>query len=216
MQEVFPLIEFYPSALIFEENEFGESAYILKEGSVEISMRRDDEKVILAELKPVSIFGEMALLSKEQRRTATAKALSRVKVIKLDKANFDQQLSDTPSIITAVLHGVTQRLIDTTSRLHPGYVERRERSVPPPPGIIERRGADSKSHNDPTGTDSKSSNDRTKIQLVRPEQKISKQPLGNYREVRQVTVTKTEGVRVDYFDGGIEWFPVNTLVYAVN
>lgn len=205
MSEVFPLIEFYPSTLIFEEYSLGDSAYILKEGRVEISMNRNGEKVILAELKPVSIFGEMALLSKEQRRTATAKALDRVKVIKLDKANFDQQLSDTPSIITAVLHGVTQRLIETTSRLHPGYVERRERNSPSPPGMVERR-----------GTNPKSGNDRTRIQLVRSEQKISKQPLEGYREVRQVTLTKTEGVRVEYFDGDIEWFPVNTLVYVAN
>lgn len=205
MQEVFQLIEFYPTALIFEEHSLGDSAYILKEGRVEISMTRNDEKVILAELKPVSIFGEMALLSKEKRRTATAKALDHVKVIKLDKANFDQQLSDTPSIITAVLHGVTQRLVDTTSRLHPGYVERREKVAPPPSGVVERR-----------NPNPKLSNDRTKIQLVRSEQKISKQPMESYREVRQVTLTKTEGVRVDYFDGDIEWFPVNTLVYVVD
>lgn len=205
MQEVFPLIEFYPTELIFEEYSLGDSAYILKEGRVEIFKGRDAEKVILAELRPVSIFGEMALLSKEQRRTATAKALDRVKVIRLDKANFDQQLSATPSIITAVLHGVTQRLVDTTSRLHPGYVERREKSSPLPSGIVERR-----------STTPKSSNDRIKIQLVRSEQKISKQPLESYREVRQVTLTRTEGVRVDYFDGDIEWFPVNTLVYVIN
>lgn len=205
MQEVFPLIEFSPSAVIFEEYSLGDSAYILKEGRVEISMGRDDEKVILAELKPVTIFGEMALLSKEKRRTATAKALDRVRVIRIDKANFDQQLSETPSIITAVLHGVTQRLVDTTARLNSGYVERRERNFPPAHGLVEKHGASPKS-----------SNDRIKIQLVRAEQKISKQPLDDYREVRHVTVTKADGVRVEYFGGDIEWFPVNTLVYVVN
>jgi CRP-like cAMP-binding protein len=205
MPEIFPLIDFYPSALIFEEHSLADSAYILKEGRVEISMTRDDAKVILAELKPVSIFGEMALLSKEKRRTATAKALDRVKVIRIDKANFEQQLTDTPSVIAAVLHGVTQRLIDTTLRLHPGYVERREKNSPPPPEIAERRSANTKS-----------SHNRIPIHQVCSEQKISMEPLGNYREVRQVTVTKTEGVRVDYFDGDIKWFAVNTLVYVVN
>ncbi|CAG0123408.1 hypothetical protein RHDC2_00020 [Rhodocyclaceae bacterium] len=57
--------------------------------------------------------------------------------------------------------------------------------------------------------------DRIKIQFVRPEQKISTQPLRNYREVRLVTLIKVEGVRVDYFDGGIEWFRENTLVYVL-
>lgn len=204
MQEVFPLIEFYPSALIFEESSLADSAYILKEGRVEISMKREDQKIIVAELSPVSIFGEMALLSKEKRRTATAKALDRVKAIRIDRDNFEQQLSDTPSIIATVLYGVTQRLVDTTLRLHPGYVDRREGNSLPS-GVIERRSANPVlSYN------------RIKIQLVRPEQKISKQPLESYRDVRQVALTKTEGVRVEYFDGGIEWFPVNTLVYVVN
>ena len=57
--------------------------------------------------------------------------------------------------------------------------------------------------------------DRIKIQFVRPEQRISKQPLGNYGEVRNVTLTRGEGVRVDYFDGDVQWFPVNALVYTV-
>lgn len=56
---------------------------------------------------------------------------------------------------------------------------------------------------------------RIKIQFVRPEQKISTQPLRNYREVRVVKMIKGEGVRVDYFDGGIEWFPENTMVYVL-
>ena len=57
--------------------------------------------------------------------------------------------------------------------------------------------------------------DRLKIQLVIPEQKISKQPLRNFREVSLVTLKKGEGVRVEYFDGDIEWFPVNALVYVL-
>lgn len=204
MQEKFPLIEFFPSTLIFEEHALADSAYILKEGRVEISMQRGNEKVVIAELAPVSIFGEMALLSKEKRRTATARALGPVKAIRIDKDNFDQQLSDTPSIITAVLHGVTQRLIDTTSKLTPGYIERREKNIPPPPEIADRRALNAKPNYD-----------RIKIQLVRSEQKISTQPLESYREVRQITVTNTEGVRVDYFDGEIDWFPINTLVYVL-
>jgi len=57
--------------------------------------------------------------------------------------------------------------------------------------------------------------DHIKIQLVRPEQKISKQALSNFKEVRLVTTTKTDGVRVDFFDGHIEWFPINTVVYVL-
>lgn len=57
--------------------------------------------------------------------------------------------------------------------------------------------------------------DRIKVQLLRPEQKISEQPLSNFREVRLVTLTEVDGVRVDYFDKKVEWFPVNKLVYVL-
>ena len=199
----FQLKEFRPSVVIFEENSIGDSAYILKEGRVEISMMIRGEKTILAELNPVTIFGEMALLSKEKRRTATATTLSRVKVIEIDKAHFDGLVSQSPSIIASILHGITQRFVDTISLLHPGYVERREKNSTIPGGV-ERRS---------TGPLIKY--DRIKIQLVRPEQKISKQPLGGYRDVRLVTTTRNQGVRVDYFDGKIEWLPLNTIVYVL-
>jgi CRP-like cAMP-binding protein len=199
----FQLKEFRPSVVIFEENSIGDSAYILKEGRVEISMRIRGEKTILAELNPVTIFGEMALLSKEKRRTATATTLSRVKVIEIDKAHFDGLVSQSPSIIASILHGITQRFVDTISLLHPGYVERREKSCTIP-GAVERRS---------TGPLIKY--DRIKIQLVHPEQRISKQPLSGYRDVRLVTTTRNQGVRVDYFDGEIEWLPLNTIVYVL-
>ncbi len=206
MQE-FPLKEFHPLTLIFEEGSLGDSAYILKEGKVEISMKIKEERAILAELIPVTIFGEMALLSKEKRRTATAKALSHVKVIEINKVNFDELLSKSPSIITTILHGMTQRFTDTISKYHPGYVERRERNSPPSIGI-DRRIART------TGPLIKY--DRIKIQLVRAEQRISKQPLSNYKDVRLVTLTKNEGVRVEYFDGNVEWFPVDAVVYVLS
>lgn len=199
----FPLREFHPSTIIFEESSIGNSAYILKEGRVEISMKIRGEHVVLAELNPVTIFGEMALLSKEKKRTATAKALSHVKVIEIDKPNFDELLSNSPSIVTSILHGITQRFADTISKLHPGYVERRERSAPVQ-SVTERRARGPLIQYD-----------RIKIQLVHTEQKISKQPLSNYKEVRMVTTSKSEGVRVEYFDGHIEWFPLDTLVYVL-
>jgi len=57
--------------------------------------------------------------------------------------------------------------------------------------------------------------DRIKIQFVCAEQRISKQPLNGYREIRSVNVIKNHGVRVIYFDGGVEWFPDNTLVHVL-
>lgn len=198
----FPLKEFYSSAIIFEEQSYADSAFILKEGKVEISVKKEEGIVLLAELHPVSIFGEMALLTKEKKRTATARAIGPVKVVEIDREAFDKMMAESPPIISAVLQGVTQRLIDTTSRIYPGYVDRREKQAQLPGGT-ERRGS---------GQPIK--HGRIKIHLVQPGQMISREPLSGYKEVRQVTETQTDGVRVDYFDGEIEWFQNNTLVYV--
>jgi hypothetical protein len=58
-------------------------------------------------------------------------------------------------------------------------------------------------------------NDHIKIQYVKPEQQIRTDLHSEFREVRLVTVTRTDGVRVDYFDGGIDWFPLNKQVYVL-
>lgn len=114
----FSLREFEEASLIFKEGSLGDTAYILKEGRVRISTRASGAKVVLAELSPVTIFGEMALLTREQKRSATAEAMSHVKVIEIDKTKFDHLMSQSPSIIVTILHAITQRLVDTTSRVH--------------------------------------------------------------------------------------------------
>jgi len=111
---------FNESDVIFSEGSTGDTAYILKAGRVEISTRTNGKKSVLAELAPVTIFGEMALLSAEQKRMATARALSYVEVIEIDKTAFDELMAGSPTIIVTVLHALTQRLVHTTAQLYSG------------------------------------------------------------------------------------------------
>ena len=113
----FALREFRENSVIFKEGSIGDTAYILKEGWVRISTRAGGSRAVLAELSPVTIFGEVALLTKNHMRTATAEAMSQVKAIEIDKTKFDELMSRSPSIIVTILHAVTQRLADTTSRV---------------------------------------------------------------------------------------------------
>ena len=49
-------------SVIFLEGESGDRAYVVEEGEVEIWCHRDNERVLLQELKPGAIFGEMSEL----------------------------------------------------------------------------------------------------------------------------------------------------------
>ena len=118
IMENFPLREFEKTNLIFIEGAPGDTAYILKEGQVRIFTKIKGERITLAELNPVTVFGEMALLSNEQKRTASAEAMSHVEVIEVDKIKLDHLMSQSPNIIINLVHALTQRLVDTTSRIY--------------------------------------------------------------------------------------------------
>lgn len=113
--------EFAPNACIFQEGAVGNAAYILTEGSVEISVQCGEKKSVLAVLQPISVFGEMALLLKDQKRTATAQARTLSKVAEISRRDFDEFLAKSPPLITAVLNALVQRLQKTTAQVaeHP-------------------------------------------------------------------------------------------------
>lgn len=115
----FLLKQYHKGDIIFKEGTIGNTAYILKEGRIDITTEALGKKVILASLKPVSIFGEMAVLSKDCSRSATAEAAEYCAVVEIDKRAFDQYLEHVPPIITTVLHGLIERLKDTTRRVQP-------------------------------------------------------------------------------------------------
>jgi CRP-like cAMP-binding protein len=75
-QQALPLRTASPGEIIFSEGAMGNPfMYVIKEGSVEISITRGERKVVLSTLGRGQFFGEMALLSTEPR-SATAKALT--------------------------------------------------------------------------------------------------------------------------------------------
>src|SRR3989304_624446 len=113
MQE-FSVRKFNKGDVVFREGSVGNSAYILKGGRIEISTGTDPRKVVISVLKPLSIFGEMAVLSKDHRRTATAAAVDNAEVIEIDKMSFDEYLRGIPPVIMTILEGLVERLKETT------------------------------------------------------------------------------------------------------
>jgi len=106
--------EFPPGAVIFKEGEVGNAAFLLTEGQVEISVLQGEKKSILAMLKPVAVFGEMALLLKDQKRTATATAAGTTKVAEIVRKDFEDFMEQSPKLVNAVLSCLVERLKNTT------------------------------------------------------------------------------------------------------
>ncbi len=102
--------------VIFSEGSRGETAFILMEGSVEISGHVDGRKKVFAVLKPPSIFGEMALFLEDQTRTATAMTLEDSKLVMISRDDLDDYIAKAPQVISTILQVLVSRLKATTRK----------------------------------------------------------------------------------------------------
>jgi len=113
----FPIKKFYQNEVIFKEGTLGTVAYILREGGVEISVEVEGSKKVLTVLKPITVFGEMALVLPDHQRTATAAAADCSEVVEIAKSDFDDYIDSSPAVIAAALKALVDRLRETTVRL---------------------------------------------------------------------------------------------------
>ncbi|MDK2954705.1 MAG: family transcriptional regulator, cyclic receptor protein [Desulfovibrionales bacterium] len=102
--------------VIFTEGSKGEEAYVLLEGRVEISGSINGRKKVFAVLKPVSIFGEMALFLGDQARTATAVAMDDCKVVIINSYDLEKYIEQSPQIVATILNVLVSRLKVATKR----------------------------------------------------------------------------------------------------
>jgi len=91
--------------IIFKESDSGKCAYIIKRGRVEISTEDENGKIVLAELSPGELFGEMAIID-DSPRWATARAIDDVVLIIITRDAFLNHLDSTESVVRMFLHTI--------------------------------------------------------------------------------------------------------------
>jgi CRP-like cAMP-binding protein len=102
-------LKFNPGDVIISEGTFGSTAYILKNGSVEVSKLADQKKVVLAVLQPKEIFGELGLID-DKPRSATVIAKTPVIVDEIMREDFITLLDDKAPYIIPVLRAFFEHL----------------------------------------------------------------------------------------------------------
>jgi CRP/FNR family cyclic AMP-dependent transcriptional regulator len=115
-EPVFQVQRYKKNDVIFSEGSKGTAAYVLKSGRVEISVKARGKRVALTVLREHAVFGEMALILGEHKRTATATALEDSEIAKIPKAVFDKYMGDSPKLISTCLVAIARRLKDTTDK----------------------------------------------------------------------------------------------------
>ena len=102
--------QFQKVAVIFFENEPGDTLYIVAAGRVRVSILGDDgREVILSVLGPGDFFGEMALLDNDPR-SATTIAAEDTELLCLSRPDFEKVLRESPAMMMALIKVLTTRL----------------------------------------------------------------------------------------------------------
>lgn len=104
--------------ILFEKGAEGDALYILQEGWVKmVSTDKDGSEIVLNQVGPGAVIGEMALIDQEPR-SAGVVALSEVEMLKLGQEEFMDTLMRQPLLGLEISRNITSRL-----RFNTTYIE---------------------------------------------------------------------------------------------
>ena len=101
---------------IFREGDEGDCAYIIDSGMVEISIVKDDKKLVVATLTKGDILGEMAIIDRESR-SASAKAIVPTTATAIPLDYVSQKIEQSDPTVRMFLRLAMARYRDLNSRL---------------------------------------------------------------------------------------------------
>ncbi len=101
---------------LFLEGDFGDSAYIILRGELEILTTSSGREVLLAVRAADEVIGEMALLRSEPR-SATVRARDAAHLLRIPKADLDRVLETSPTATRALFRVLLERWQGTENRL---------------------------------------------------------------------------------------------------
>jgi len=102
--------------VMFNAGDPGDAAYIVIEGSIEISVPTPSGPIVVNTLGRNELIGEIAIFG-EVPRTATAKALTRVETLKISKELFIKVIRENPDAAIELIRILAARLANTTHQL---------------------------------------------------------------------------------------------------
>ncbi|MBJ7347492.1 MAG: Crp/Fnr family transcriptional regulator [Thermoleophilaceae bacterium] len=112
--------------VIFQEGQFGEVLYIVREGRVLIKREHSGGRTIaIAELNEGSLFGELAVFDGEVR-SATVECVEPTQVVALTAPDVRRVLKRNPDIALKVIAALSRKLRDSTSRIGDQYFQSTE------------------------------------------------------------------------------------------
>ncbi|SVA65805.1 uncharacterized protein METZ01_LOCUS118659, partial [marine metagenome] len=102
-------IRFEPGEVILHESDPSETAFQLLSGQVEVYGKRKEQIVVLGHLEAGDYLGEMGLID-EQPRSASARAVTDVAAVELERWEFIRLVSEQPASAYRLISRLAQHL----------------------------------------------------------------------------------------------------------
>ena len=103
--------------VFYEPEDVSQVLFLISEGRVQIyRISPEGKKLVIANLGPGALFGEMALLG-QQMHNAFAEALDDCHIFVISRADLERLILDKPSVGRRVLETTGRRLRDAEKRL---------------------------------------------------------------------------------------------------
>lgn len=109
---------FEAEQIVFREGDAGSTCYVIRSGHACALREHGDGRVItLARFGPGDIFGELAMVDDNERRSATVKALDELEVLAILGPDMRRLLVEHPSIAIKLIVALGRRLRETNERV---------------------------------------------------------------------------------------------------
>lgn len=95
---------------LYQEGDAPENAYIVISGSLEISAKKDGNKIVIGRILPGELVGEMSVIN-DSKRSATVVALEPCVVVEIDKKHILERIEKSDPIIRSLLTGYARRFL---------------------------------------------------------------------------------------------------------
>ena len=111
---------FAPDAVLFEQGQPGDAAYLILSGSADVEIDTPNGRFVVATIHEHEIVGEIAILC-DVPRTATVRASGELVTLRIAKERFFTLLAEFPEMAVEMLRELARRLEVTTVRLREAH-----------------------------------------------------------------------------------------------
>lgn len=101
---------------LFREGDAPDAMYIVKSGQLAVTKTKGTSEVVLAEIGPGAMVGEMAIFDKKPR-SANVKAMKDSEVISLPYEGLNQQMDSLPVWVKAIMRTMNENLREANKKI---------------------------------------------------------------------------------------------------